>query len=311
TIFTPAFGATTGPHNKYSIIVDKGTVTQIVSGQAMIPAEGYTIVMGPNELFNRFKVGTKVDYRLEYSKIGINAGTPGEKVDWSRIRTTVGAGPTLLRNGTIIANGAAEGFLEDKINKNRGQRSFIGVTRDNILIMGTVGNVTIRELAEISQNLNLVDAINLDGGASSSLYYNGRYLTSPGRKISNALVVTRLKSVPIRLKLNGEEVFFDSDPLIINNRTLVPMRKIFEKMGVAVGYNQKTGNITAKKDDMLLELKSGSNRVMVNGKEQTMEVPLMLYNNRSYVPVRFVTEMFKGRVDWNQTDNMVILELNS
>ncbi|MBP1930908.1 phosphodiester glycosidase family protein [Ammoniphilus resinae] len=64
-----------------------------------------------------------------------------------------------------------QGFTEDKITKNAGQRSFIGKKADQTMIMGTVSGVTINELADIALKLGLTDAMNLDGGASSSLGY--------------------------------------------------------------------------------------------------------------------------------------------
>ena len=87
---------------------------------------------------------------------------------------------------------------EDKININRGQRSFAGVTKDNILILGTVSTVNVKELAEICKKLGMINAINLDGGASSALYYKGKVVTSPGRKLSNALVITRVKNISLK-----------------------------------------------------------------------------------------------------------------
>lgn len=54
--------------------------------------------------------------------------------------------------------------------------------------MGTVSNASLTELAQVCKELNLKSAMNLDGGASSGLMYNGSYKTSPGRKINNSLI---------------------------------------------------------------------------------------------------------------------------
>lgn len=308
-IFTPAYGKTTGPHNKTSVVVDKGVVVDVHTGEAVIPAEGYTVVVGDRNILDRFKVGNKVEYRCQFNKINFNTNKPGEAVNWDNIRTTIGAGPTLIKNGVIIANGAAEGFWEDKILTNRGFRSFVGATWDNNLIIGTVPNVTVRELAEIAQKLNLVNAITLDSNASSGLYYQGKYITRPGRQLSNALVITKLKTPPVRLMVNGQEIFFDADPVVRDGRTLVPMRKIFEEMKIIPAYNPQDMTITAKKDDIALELKLNSDIAKVNGAEQKLEVPAVIINNRTYVPVRFITEIFKGQVEWRSGQNMVVLNL--
>lgn len=68
-------------------------------------------------------------------------------------------------------------------------RSFAGVTGDNVFVMGTVDSANVWGLAEVAKNLGLSDALNLDGGASSGLYYSGGYISEPGRLLSNCLAV--------------------------------------------------------------------------------------------------------------------------
>ncbi|CAH8242984.1 phosphodiester glycosidase family protein [Paenibacillus melissococcoides] len=53
----------------------------------------------------------------------------------------------------------------------------------------TTSGATIPDLAQMMKQAGAQQAMNLDGGASSGLYYKGKYITSPGREISNALLV--------------------------------------------------------------------------------------------------------------------------
>ncbi|WP_339317213.1 phosphodiester glycosidase family protein [Paenibacillus sp. FSL R10-2734] len=99
------------------------------------------------------------------------------------------AGPRLLVDGKVSLNVAAEGFKDAKILTGGGARSALGLTRDHKLILLTTGGATIPQLAEMMKQAGAYQAMNLDGGASSGLYYNGKYLTTPGRQISNAIVV--------------------------------------------------------------------------------------------------------------------------
>lgn len=308
-IFTPAYGSTTGPHNKTSVVTENGVIKAIRQGQAEIPTDGYTVMVGDNSLLSRFKVGKTIDYRLECSQLQPGTQQAGGTLDWSRMRTTLGAGPTVLANGVVTANAQSEGFWESKIVSDRYQRSFIGVTADNTMIMGTVANVTVKELGEIARGLNCVNAMALDSGASSSLYYRGRYLTAPGRQLSNALVLTKLKQPVVRMMINGTEVFGDVDPFIREGRTLVPMRMIFEKMGITPVFNAQDQSITVQKDGITLRLKINSNEARVNNREERLEVPAMLVNGRTFVPVRFITEVFEGQADWDERQNMVILNI--
>ncbi len=308
-IFTLAYGTTTGPHDKVSVVVRNGVITDIHTGEAMIPADGFTIVVGDRSIMNRFKVGNRIAYRVDTSCLQPYTQQAGARLDWSNMKTTIGAGPTVLKNGVVTADAEAEGFWESKIVTDRYQRSFAGITAANTLIIGTVSNVTVRELGEIAQKLNCLDAMALDSGASSSLYYRGRYLTTPGRQLSNALVITKVKSPPIKLMVNRKELQCDTDPFIKDGRTMVPMRIIFEQLGIIPMYNPVDRTITASKGSTNLKLQINNNIAWVNGNANQLEVPAMLYNNRTYVPVRFITELFNGSVEWDAAKNMVVLTI--
>jgi len=56
-------------------------------------------------------------------------------------------------------------------------RSALGLTKDNKLLMVTVSSAKIEDLATIMQKLGAYNAMNIDGGASSGLYYKGKLLT--------------------------------------------------------------------------------------------------------------------------------------
>jgi hypothetical protein len=98
-------------------------------------------------------------------------------------------GPRLLTNGKVTLGAKEEGFRDPKILINGGARSALGLTRDHKLILLTVRGATIPQLANVMLKSGAYQAMNLDGGASSGLYYNGKYITQPGRNISNALLV--------------------------------------------------------------------------------------------------------------------------
>lgn len=100
------------------------------------------------------------------------------------------AGPRLVTNGKVSIDVTKEGFKDPKILTGGGARSALGITKDHKLILLTTGGATIPQLAEIMKQAGAYQAMNLDGGASSGLYYNGKYLTTPGRQISNAIIVT-------------------------------------------------------------------------------------------------------------------------
>jgi len=118
-------------------------------------------------------------YKENYKQIDIEGG--------------VQAGPRLVTDGKVALNVVEEGFKDPKILTGGGARSALGITLDHKLILLTTGGATIPQLAELMKQVGAYQAMNLDGGASSGLYYDGKYLTTPGRKISNAIVVKYAK----------------------------------------------------------------------------------------------------------------------
>lgn len=311
-LYTPDFGTSVDAGKKTAIIVMNNKVVAIQKGGVSpIYSDGFTLVFGAEVYYSRFKVGDRVEYKINYSQIDFSNGIKkGNPVDWSDVRTTIGAGPTLLKNGEIALNAAKEGFTDSKVT-GRGRRSFIGETKDQYLVMGTVDNVTLNELASILKNMGLVNAINLDGGASSALMFNNKVITSPSRKLSNAIVITKKTERPVRIQLNGKEMFFDTDPYFSNGRTMVPLRGIMEALGATVGWDSSTGTIWAVKGDTKIEMWNGSNIIRVNSTERKLDVSVQVKYNRTHVPVRFMAEILGAEVDFNPDRNMVTITLEN
>lgn len=188
-IFTPEFSDYTSMPNAKNVVIKNGIVSEINNGNTLIPKDGYVISFNPNvqSLAERFSYGSSVDYKAIFKSTRPDA-TEADNAIWNDVVCAVGAGPSLIINNNITADGTKEGFSEPKINTQRAQRSFIGFREDGRVILGTVSNASIIELSQICKELNLKSAINLDGGASSSLIYNGAYKTKPGRNINNALI---------------------------------------------------------------------------------------------------------------------------
>lgn len=117
-------------------------------------------------------------------------------------------------------------------------------------------------------------------------------------------------SVPdgITVILDGEIVVFDSaQPTLINSRTMVPMRKIFEALGAVVEWDNTTQTAKAVKDDMTVEIAIGSNVMYSNGNAIEIDSPALLLRSKTYVPVRFISNALGAKVDWDQTKQIVYL----
>ena len=117
-------------------------------------------------------------------------------------------------------------------------------------------------------------------------------------------------SVPdgITVILDGEIVVFDiAQPALVNNRTMVPMRKIFEALGATVTWDNTTQTAKAQKGDMTIEITIGNNIMYSNGNAIEIDSPALLMRSRTYVPVRFVSNALGVKVEWDNVKKIVYL----
>ena len=307
-IITPAFGKSTGNINKTCIVVDNAKVTQIKAGGASIPENGYVIVTSDAKIYKKFKLGDKVDYIVQtFSKDSKGNLTP---VDLTDIRSTIGAGPILLKNGVIYADGAKEGFKEAKVNVNRSIRSMAGITKNNTLIIATVPNVTVKELAQIAKALGCIDAITLDCGASTGMYYKGKIVTTPGRKLSNALVVTKLKSAPQNLKVDGKTMVLKSDIYTDTSGELMLPFKDFCN-NIFTKYSINGNKLVADIKGIDLKMTLSSSTASYGEKKLSAKCNVTTKNGIIYIPASFITSAFGSTLSYNSTNKTYSMKLST
>ena len=117
----------------------------------------------------------------------------------------------------------------------------------------------------------------------------------------------------IKVVINENEVEFDVPPIIENNRTLVPMRKIFEGLGCDVEWLAESQTIIATKNSKIMALKIGKNKIISNdietGETSVTEIDTapIIYNNRTLVPVRVISESLGCTVNWDGKTQTVII----
>ncbi len=107
------------------------------------------------------------------------------------------------------------------------------------------------------------------------------------------------ESENIPVYVNGSRLAFDVNPIIVDGRTLVPMRAIFEAMGASINWDGDSQTVSAQKNDTSVVLKIGSSTPSVNGKAVKLDVPARIVKSRTLVPLRFVGEALGGRVAWD------------
>lgn len=112
----------------------------------------------------------------------------------------------------------------------------------------------------------------------------------------------------IKVILNGKPLTFDVQPTLINDRTMVPMRAIFEALGARVAWNDQNEAVTGiSRAGKRVVIAIGSNTAMVNGKASEIDQPPVLINDRTLVPLRFISESFDCKVDWDDATQTVTI----
>ena len=105
----------------------------------------------------------------------------------------------------------------------------------------------------------------------------------------------------INVFYNDEIMSFDVEPIIENDRTLVPFRAIFEIMGCDVDYSEEEGKqvVSARRGEDTLVLTIGENKMHFNEEEIALDVPAKIKDSRTLVPLRAISEAFECAVQWN------------
>ncbi len=125
------------------------------------------------------------------------AGSPGHAMNWGNSDFAVSSGPTLVRQGRLALNPRAEGFRDPGLFR-KASRTGIATTAQGKLLLVTVNQpVSLKRFAEMMTSLGAQDALNLDGGSSTALYARGRYLSRPGRRLTNVVLVTVRPGDPV------------------------------------------------------------------------------------------------------------------
>ncbi len=109
-----------------------------------------------------------------------------------------------------------------------------------------------------------------------------------------------IKVKKINILINGEPIQSDVPPILYNSRTLVPVRFVANYLNADISWNQEKYEATIKTQEKEIILKINSSDVIINGKVEKLpyNVPAKLINDRTMVPLRFVSEALGFDVGW-------------
>lgn len=109
----------------------------------------------------------------------------------------------------------------------------------------------------------------------------------------------------ISILINGDKITPDSDPVMVNDRTLVPIRAVAEYLGYTVGWDEASQTVTMFNSNNTIKFTIDSTMAVKNGRTFTIDVPAQIIGERTYLPLRAVAEAMNAEVDWNGEINSV------
>ena len=122
----------------------------------------------------------------------------------------------------------------------------------------------------------------------------------------------------VSVVVDGNKIQFpDQGPVIIDGRTMVPIRSVMEALGMVVGWDAENSMVTVSNGESTVKLAINSN-IMINEAtdimtgetmtfESELEVAPLLINDRTCLPIRAVVEAFGIAVDWDEDTRSVMI----
>ena len=127
--------------------------------------------------------------------------------------------------------------------------------------------------------------------------------------LTNGVGAVRAQTVApapyVRVFIDGQLVSFDVPPAIAAGRVLVPLRGVFNRLGAVVTWDPATQMVLAARGDTSISLRIGDTQANINGQPTLMDVPALLVDGRTMVPLRFISQALGSQVSWDATSTTV------
>lgn len=113
------------------------------------------------------------------------------------------------------------------------------------------------------------------------------------------LVTAAAAANTVSLYVDLEEIGTDVPPTIVDGRTLVPLRAIFEALGADVEWDGETRTATGTRGKTVVSVQIDNRTAYINGEPKELDVPAQIINDRTMVPARFISEAMGCTVTWD------------
>lgn len=138
-----------------------------------------------------------------------------------------------------------------------------------------------------------------DKDTKTFTFYTDKFSLYGIGKVDN-LKTIKLTINQYTVKVNNEIKTNDAAPMLINNRTMVPIRFVAENLGAHVEWVEDTRNV-------IIDLGGKTLTLTIDKPIQDFDVPPTIVNNRTLVPIRYVSEELGASILWFPSDETVLI----
>lgn len=128
--------------------------------------------------------------------------------------------------------------------------------------------------------------------------------------VSAVSAATLRPDANIKVFLEGKRLSFDIDPVQTQGTTLVQFTTIFKALGLKYTWDQETKTINGYNEELQLRLTINDPISNVNGYNILLNVAPTVYQNKTLVPLRFVSEATGMKVTWNAAAKTINIDNN-
>lgn len=112
------------------------------------------------------------------------------------------------------------------------------------------------------------------------------------------------------MTVDGQETAIDDNgttPIILDGRTILPVRAVVEAMGGSVSWDEASQTVTLSHEENEIKLTIGNLTAYIDGVAQMLDVPPSIINGRTMLPIRFIAESFGYQVGWEEATKIITI----
>jgi hypothetical protein len=200
----------------------------------------------------------------------------------------------------------------------------------------STSNVTVNGLrpasvtvSGYSVTIRMPDTLTINSGAKATIVFNtGAGIYNPSsagtynlyilsseesaERKSAAYTIASSRVVTLiigntRATIDGQVYTLDAAPTIINNYTVVPIRFVGDALGAKTTWDPVTRSVRVEYNSKVIIFLIDIKTAIVDGAPVTLDVPATIINSRTMIPIRFISESYGAKVDWNSATRQVTI----